>query len=146
MERGTNMQFHERQQDLFELEDHYALAHCISADARMGKGIAVQFRERFDLQTLQEQAKLEPLEIGRCYPVGRTLNLVTKAKFSNKPTYSSLTQAVESMRDVCLEQGITGLAMPRIGCGLDRLKWEKVSVIIQNTFAEMDIEIVVCTV
>jgi hypothetical protein len=106
----------------------------------------VQFRERFDLQTLQEQAKLEPLEIGRCYPVGRTLNLVTKAKFSNKPTYSSLTQAVESMRDVCLEQGITELAMPRIGCGLDRLKWEKVSVIIQNTFAEMDIEIVVCTV
>lgn len=50
------------------------------------------------------------------------------------------------MRDVCLEQGITELAMPRIGCGLDRLKWEKVSVIIQNTFAETDIEIVVCTV
>lgn len=140
------MQFHERQQDLFELEDHYVLAHCISADARMGKGIAVQFRERFDLHVLQEQAQQESLEIGKCYPVGRTLNLVTKAKFSNKPTYSSLTQAVESMRDVCKEKEITHLAMPRIGCGLDRLKWEKVSLIIQNTFADMDIEIVVCTV
>ncbi|WP_342554499.1 macro domain-containing protein [Paenibacillus sp. FSL R7-0652] len=140
------MQFHERQQDLFELEEHYRLAHCISADARMGKGIAVQFRERFDLQVLQDQARQEPLEIGRCYAVGRTFNLVTKAKFSNKPTYLSLTQAVESMRDVCEQQGITHLAMPRIGCGLDRLKWEKVSVIIQDTFADMDIEIVVCTI
>lgn len=140
------MQFDERQQDLFELVEDYSLAHCISADARMGKGIAVQFRERFDLQSLQEQARQEPLEIGKCYPVGRTLNLVTKAKFSNKPTYLSLTQAVESMRTVCEEQGITRLAMPRIGCGLDRLKWEKVSIIIQNTFADMDIEIVVCAV
>jgi O-acetyl-ADP-ribose deacetylase (regulator of RNase III) len=50
------------------------------------------------------------------------------------------------MRDVCEQQGITHLAMPRIGCGLDRLKWEKVSVIIQDTFADMDIEIVVCTI
>lgn len=140
------MQFHERQQDLFDLGDAYSLAHCISADARMGKGIAVQFRERFGLENLQEQAKQEPLEIGRCYPVGRTLNLVTKAKFSNKPTYQSLTNAVESMRNVCVMEGITKLAMPRIGCGLDRLKWEKVSPIIQKAFADTDGEIVVCTV
>ncbi|QZN78112.1 MULTISPECIES: macro domain-containing protein [Paenibacillus] len=140
------MQFHERQQDLFDLGDDYMLAHCISADARMGKGIAVQFCERFGLENLQEQAKQEPLEIGRCYPVERTLNLVTKAKFSNKPTYQSLTNAVKSMRDVCVMEGITKLAMPRIGCGLDRLKWEKVSPIIQEAFADTDVEIIVCTV
>lgn len=139
------MQFHEREQDLFELGDEYTLVHCISADARMGKGIAVQFRERFGLENLQEQAKQEPLEIGRCYPVGRTMNLVTKEKFSNKPTYQSLTNAVESMRDVCVKDGITKLAMPRIGCGLDRLKWEKVSPIIQEAFADTDVEIIVCT-
>lgn len=139
------MQFHERQQDLFDLGDDYMLAHCISADARMGKGIAVQFRERFGLENLQEQAKQEPLEIGRCYPVGRTLNLVTKAKFSNKPTYQSLTNAVESTREVCVMKGINKLAMPRIGCGLDRLKWEKVSPIIQEAFADTDVEIIVCT-
>ncbi|MEO2205254.1 macro domain-containing protein [Paenibacillus pabuli] len=139
------MQFREIQQDLFAMDEAYTLAHCISADARMGAGIAVQFRERFGLEVLQEQAKQEALEIGRCYPVGRTLNLVTKAKFSNKPTYLSFTRAVESMRDVCKEQGINKLAMPQIGCGLDRLKWDKVSGIIQDTFADTDVEIVVCT-
>lgn len=139
------MQFREIQQDLFAMDEAYTLAHCISADARMGAGIAVQFRERFGLQVLQEQAKQEALEIGRCYPVGRTLNLVTKTKFSNKPTYSSFTRAVQSMRDVCVEQEISKLAMPQIGCGLDRLKWDKVSGIIQDTFADTDVEIVVCT-
>jgi len=139
------MQLREIQQDLFAMDEAYTLAHCISADARMGAGIAVQFRVRFGLEVLQEQAKQEALEIGRCYPVGRTLNLVTKAKFSNKPTYLSFTRAVESMRDVCEEQGINKLAMPQIGCGLDRLKWDKVSGIIQDTFADTDVEIVVCT-
>ncbi|MCM3174322.1 MULTISPECIES: macro domain-containing protein [unclassified Paenibacillus] len=139
------MEFREIQQDLFSMDEDYSLAHCISADARMGAGIAVQFRERFGLEVLQEQAKQEPLEIGTCYPVGRTLNLVTKAKFSNKPTYQSFTRAVESMHDVCVAQGIGKLAMPQIGCGLDRLKWEKVRTILQDTFAETDIEIVVCT-
>jgi len=139
------MEFREIQQDLFAMDDRYVLAHCISADARMGAGIAVQFRQRFGLENLQEQAKIEPLEIGRCYRVGRTLNLVTKAKFSYKPTYASFTQAVESMRDVCLEEGIVKLAMPQIGCGLDRLKWEKASGIIRHAFADTDVEIVVCT-
>ncbi|MEY8743996.1 macro domain-containing protein [Bacillales bacterium AN1005] len=139
------MEFRELQQDLFAMDEDYSLAHCISADARMGAGIAVQFRQRFGLEVLQEQAKQEPLEIGTCYPVGRTLNLVTKAKFSNKPTYQSFTRAVESMHNVCVAQGIRKLAMPQIGCGLDRLKWEKVRTIIQDTFAETDIEIIVCT-
>lgn len=139
------MEFREIQQDLFAMDEEYLLAHCISADARMGAGIAVQFRERFGLEVLQEQAKQEPLEIGTCYPVGRTLNLVTKAKFSNKPTYQSFTRAVESMHNVCVAQGIRKLAMPQIGCGLDRLKWEKVRTILQDRFAETDIEIVVCT-
>ncbi|WP_315794718.1 macro domain-containing protein [Paenibacillus sp. BIC5C1] len=139
------MEFREIQQDLFAMEDYYTLAHCISADARMGAGIAVQFRQRFGLEVLQEQAQQEPLEIGQCYSVGRTLNLVTKAKFSNKPTYQSFTRAVESMRDICIRDGLNKLAMPQIGCGLDRLKWDKVRGIIQDAFAETDVEIVVCT-
>lgn len=36
------------------------------------------------------------------------------------------------------------LAMPRIGCGLDRLEWAKVKKIIKATFANTDVEILVC--
>lgn len=33
--------------DLFSCPDSESLAHCISADARMGKGIAVLFKNKF---------------------------------------------------------------------------------------------------
>jgi hypothetical protein len=36
------------------------------------------------------------------------------------------------------------LAMPRIGCGLDRLQWENVKFMIEFVFAKVDVEIVVC--
>jgi hypothetical protein len=34
--------------------------------------------------------------------------------------------------------------MPIIGCGLDRLQWDKVSEIIKDVFKDTDIEILVC--
>ena len=48
------------------------------------------------------------------------------------------------MKKQCLELGITKIAMPLIGCGLDKLKWEKVRKIIIDTFNDTDIEILVC--
>lgn len=140
-----NMILTEIQGDLFELAEEYQFAHCISADAKMGAGIAVHFTKQFDLTSLQEQAATEPLEIGTCYRVGRTLNLVTKAKYWHKPTYGTLTAALTSMKDVCLKSGITKVGMPQIGCGLDRLKWDKVKAIISQIFGETEIEIVVCS-
>ncbi|WP_018750560.1 macro domain-containing protein [Paenibacillus sanguinis] len=139
------MMLREIQADLFEMEEAYHLAHCISADAKMGAGIAVQFRQRFDLNALQEQARSQPLEIGICYAVGRTLNLVTKDKYWHKPTYGTLNASLASMKSVCEAEGITKLAMPQIGCGLDRLKWNKVKPMIQEVFEGTGIEIVVCS-
>lgn len=43
------MNYQEIKQDLFSLDDSYALAHCISQDYAMGKGIAKTFQERFPL-------------------------------------------------------------------------------------------------
>lgn len=34
--------------------------------------------------------------------------------------------------------------MPMIGCGLDKLKWEEVFLIIVDTFRDEDIEVMVC--
>ena len=38
------------------------------------------------------------------------------------------------------------IAMPVIGCGLDRLDWSKVSDIIKDVFSDTDIEILVCKI
>lgn len=39
---------------------------------------------------------------------------------------------------------IHNIAMPQIGCGLDRLHWADVSKIIQDTFQDTDVNILVC--
>ena len=41
-------------------------------------------------------------------------------------------------------KNIKKLVMPKIGCGLDRLSWDKVEPMIQEIFKDLDIEIVVC--
>jgi O-acetyl-ADP-ribose deacetylase (regulator of RNase III) len=47
------------------------------------------------------------------------------------------------MRDFCVENDITKLAMPRIGAGLDKLDWEQVKEVIEDVFEDTDIEITV---
>ena len=48
------------------------------------------------------------------------------------------------MKYQCEINNINKIAMPIIGCGLDRLEWNKVSQIIQDLFCDIDIEILVC--
>ena len=44
------MIYREEVRDLFSVPDDYYLAHCISADFGMGKGIVVEFNKRFDMK------------------------------------------------------------------------------------------------
>lgn len=44
------MNYREEVRDLFSVPDDYFPAHCISADFEMGKGIAVEFKRRFDMK------------------------------------------------------------------------------------------------
>ena len=53
-------------------------------------------------------------------------------------------QIEEIMKALCQSENIYKIAMPIIGCGLDRLEWDKVSRIIKDVFQEEDIEILVC--
>lgn len=69
--------------------------------------------------------------------------LITKIKYSDKPTYDSLRSSLEAMKEHCIKHKVMQLAMPRIGCGLDLLKWEEVSVILIETFHDTDINITV---
>lgn len=44
------MTYKEEIKDLFSVSDDYYLAHCISADFGMGKGIVVEFNKKFDMK------------------------------------------------------------------------------------------------
>lgn len=149
------MVFKEVCQDLFTVPDDYYLAHCISADFALGAGIAVQFNRRFDLR--RHLKELCPRSLsdwdfgnyvtgssGACIKVGRVLNLVTKRNYWDKPTYKNMFFALKAMKRITEKENIKKIAMPRIGCGLDRLNWLTVTGLIKDTFKDSDIEILVC--
>lgn len=132
--------------DLFSCPADESLAHCISEDCRMGAGIAVQFKKRFQgVKELEAQQK----RTGECAVLKRSQKyvyyLITKEKYNQKPTYDSLRKSLLAMKAHCLENGVTSISMPRIGCGLDRLDWDKVEVMIKEVFQDVDICITVYT-
>jgi hypothetical protein len=81
---------------------------------------------------------------GTCILEGRVFNLITKRNYWNKPTYDTLINSLLYMKILVINNHIKKIAMPIIGCGLDKLQWNKVSQIIQATFEDLDIEILVC--
>ena len=141
------MNYEEQRKDLFSVSNEYYLAHCISADFALGKGIAVEFNKRFDMRNrlLNKYPGYRlPMRGGDCILEGRVLNLITKERYFLKPTIQSMTFALLKMRDICEKNNIKKVAMPTIGAGLDRLDWISVSKKIQSVFYDTDIEILIC--
>lgn len=71
--------------------------------------------------------------------------LITKEKFGDLPPKdcSTLRQSLEAMRDHCLENQVTKVAMPRIGTGLDKLDISKVKEALQEVFGKTNIAITI---
>lgn len=139
------MKYMEIREDLFNLPEDFQLVHCISVDAKMGAGIATEFVRRFpEIKDLRSMTKEFPFKIGECHWIDRTLSLITKQHYYGKPTYDTLTHALLSLRDMCIREHIDKIGMPLIGCGLDKLKWDKVRPIVHDVFKDVDIEIRVC--
>lgn len=136
-------------QDLFTVPQGYYLAHCISGDYALGAGIAKVFDEVYNMRFKLHRDYEIPdgkkyANVGRALLVDNVFNLVTKSRFFFKPTYDTLYDALLDMRDQCEEKSIAKLAMPLIGCGLDRLRWDQVRDIIEDIFDQTDIEILIC--
>ena len=145
------MLYKEEIRDLFSVSEAYALAHCISADFAMGKGIVVEFNKRFDMKNRLRQKYPDYLRQykanaagGDCILEQNVLNLITKERYYQKPTIHTMTAALEKMKEICQRENITKVAMPTIGAGLDRLNWAEVSAEIKALFEDTDMEILVC--
>ena len=117
-------------------KDYYV--HCISRDYACGAGIAKEFNKRYGLTR-----KLRELPVTDVMLVENVFNLVTKQKYWQKPTYESLTNSLVYLKELIhfMNDNVETLVMPRIGCGLDKLQWNKVKKIIKSVFNDTNIKI-----
>lgn len=143
------MQITEINGDVFSAKD-CVFMQCISADIACGQGIAVEFNRHFDTRNkLREYfgSMLLRWDLGDhgfslyCTPV---LNLITKRRYFDKPTETTLKNALRDAADTCKELDIHKIAMPRIACGLDRMDWQaQVKTAIMEAFSGTDVDITV---
>lgn len=147
------MTLEEKNINLFDLENQgYLFAHCISLDLALGAGIAKVFRDKYDMKNkLIEVKKNNPqyfqkFSYGFCITIDNTANLITKERYFNKPTMKSLEQSLISLKKYIIKNNIMKLAMPKIGCGLDKLSWFEVSNLIRKIFSDLNLEIIICYV
>lgn len=147
----------EKQIDLFkEIEiKPCCILHCISADRAMGAGIAKPLQEKFHIRENWPRVLPERLTLwqGKGYSVFVNKdsqligNLITKEHYWDKPTYETLREALTDAYYTLDNLNHNGfdipnkIVMPRIGCGLDKLDWNKVKQIIEEIFEGFDITV-----
>lgn len=146
--------------------DRIYMLHCISSDLKMGAGIAKPINLQYNCRTKIDEGKYaafggEPRKWsnkGYCIVNAHDndsiddsqmliVNLVTKKNYWDKPTYTTLSQSLMQARDFLLRQkdGHDQLVlMPRIGCGLDGLRWNHVREIVATEFDQNSFKIVEC--
>lgn len=135
--KKTMCKYKETKGDLFKLADvNSDLAHCVSEDLAMGKGIATTFKKTYGKVSYLKSLKKK---VGECASlrIGKenfAHYLITKKKYYNKPQVEDLERSLIDMKKFMEENNRFHLSIPKIGCGLDRLDWEIVKEIIQETF------------
>ncbi len=137
-------QINETPGNLFDYDKEYALAHCISADFALGAGIAKLFQARYSTRDeLRQRFPHHWTGQGYCLVTNNNhvFNLVTKNRYFEKPTLRTVEAALAHMKEIAEQEGIYKIAMPRIGCGLDKLDWQDVKQIIINMFMGTDFDI-----
>ncbi|XP_073824342.1 terminal ADP-ribose protein glycohydrolase 1 isoform X2 [Musca autumnalis] len=140
----SNFKITEVDGDLFSAPDTHSLAHCVAADFGMGAGIAVKFKQIFGkvdelLSQGAQTGSVAVLKDNQRF----IYYLVTKDQSWDKPTYNSLRSSLEAMREHMKSNNVQKLAIPRIGCGIDGLEWNKVTSELSAVFCNENLEIVV---
>jgi len=140
------MKYQEIKGNLFKVSNEYTLTHCISADCKMGAGIATLFVKHnpYMRKTLQEMnPKIGDALYYNWEGQYGVINLITKQLYFHKPTREDFNLTILKLKETMEYYEIKKLAMPLIGSGLDRLSWKESSKFIQETFTDTDVEILV---
>lgn len=123
-----------------------AFAHGCNCQGSKGAGIALGFRERYPdmYEQFRARCKAEPRQfnLGDAFlwkAQGRpwVFNLGTQERFWRaRASYEAIETALKRMRELADAEGVTSIAIPRIGVGYGGLSWKKVRAIVERVFAD----------
>ena len=112
----------------------------------MSAGIATQFCRIFPKLTkiCQTRQNFTPGSLIACFQKKSIIwiyNLVAKRRCNDEPMYSDLIKSLCRMKSDMLQHHITGIRLPQLGCGLDKLDQKHVLLNIFNVFGDTEITV-----
>ena len=130
-----------------------AVVNTVNTVGIMGRGIALQFKERFpeNFKAYEAACKADKVEIGRMF-VTRTsilsnprwiINFPTKKHWRNPTKIEWVVDGLQDLRRFIDQEGIRSISIPPLGCGNGGLQWSRVKREIEFALSELDLEIVV---
>lgn len=122
--------------DLFDSQE--CVAHCVNRDFGMAGGVAYEFKKRYGgVETLRSQHRRVG-EAAMLVRDGRIIYyLITKKNLGDYPTYDAVEASLNYMYNHCKHNHVDRISIPKIGCGIDRLSWERVEEIVKRVFRDV---------
>lgn len=115
--------------DIFAIEGVYNYAHGCNCAGAMGKGIALQFKNKFPkmYQEYKELCKSNLFNPGDVfdynYGEGHIYNLGTQLTWRTVAKIEYICQSVKRMCELATAENVSKIALPAIGAGLGGLNW-----------------------
>jgi len=133
--------------------DAEALVNTVNTVGVMGKGIALQFKERFPInyELYAAACKRGEVETGKMFITHSNsmlksqwiINFPTKRHWMHKSRYEFIETGLDDLVAQINKLHIRSIAIPPLGSGQGGLKWEKVKQIILEKLSNVDAEIIV---
>jgi O-acetyl-ADP-ribose deacetylase (regulator of RNase III) len=124
--------------NIFNLEDIQNYAHGCNCAGAMGKGIALQFKDKFPKMYIEYKRLCKDglFSLGDAYTYiydnGTVFNLGTQTTWKTKADINAVESSLIKMLSYAQKNNIFKIALPKIGAGLGGLNWNDVKYIIDK--------------
>jgi O-acetyl-ADP-ribose deacetylase (regulator of RNase III)/uncharacterized protein YwgA len=134
--------------DMFE-SDAQTLVNTVNCEGVMGKGIALQFKQRFPdmYEDYVERCKAGEVRLGRPYIYKERLypwivKFPTKKHWRSISRLEDIEQGLDYLEAHYKDWGVTSLAVPPLGCGEGGLEWRIVGRVLYERLSRLDVPVV----
>lgn len=119
-----------------------AIVNTVNTVGVMGKGIALQFKERFpqNFKAYKDACKNGLVKTGKMFVFTEAdlqgqkiiVNFPTKEEWYKKSQYNWIEEGLKDLANVIDQMKIKSISIPPLGCGNGGLNWDKVKALMQQ--------------
>lgn len=128
-----------------------ALVNTVNTMGVMGKGVALQFKERYPMNynLYKSACKRGEVKIGEMFITATNsmmdpkwiINFPTKQHWMHSSSYTYIEKGLNDLVKQIESLGIQSIAIPPLGTGQGGLQWDRVKLIIEEKLSHLKIDI-----